>query len=569
MFSKTEFKASVVKEMGSYEDAVRKQDFRLATDLIRAYVSRHILWSDDGLNINVFAKNGLEELPVEQIQFYFDSKEIGVTASGAALFLQKLYQLFGFDAATYEYGIPGICQHAHTLVLIPDKNGVVIVAQDPVFNLSYAVPNNENRNFVDVLDSLSRGKANEIRVLQFPVREKNVSLLNDDNGRATMHKYIEEGLLNGTTVGNESGLTSTQIISAKADLSFSESYLKRFGSAIYSTLATQMDKPATECNPLELIIFNLRRTQFKDDNFNRALDESVNRMQLTLMRPVDKSGKRFRLKMELPQPAEYTPPPDPTGWVREWHGYYLLEKAIRGHIPGGWLPAQLKLNELNEGVLECFAIYTILEELAGKDINVFELGAGTGVVSLMVSGAIRFNTQNLKPTSARVLAVEAEPNHYGWMTQHMQRQNINATTVFGAIGSRQGNYRFNATADPQANYGQSVNEEKGNIVVPAHSIDSLSEEYGFDHIHLLHMDVQGMEVEALRGASRSLRNGNIDYIIIGTHGLELENQLKQLLFPTHELLIEQPAGQSLKLDYFETKFISLTDGVLVFKRRGI
>jgi FkbM family methyltransferase len=173
-------------------------------------------------------------------------------------------------------------------------------------------------------------------------------------------------------------------------------------------------------------------------------------------------------------------------------------------------------------VLEAFSLMSILEQLGPAPITFFELGSGRAPWCMAVAGAVRFGFVPSPPTSYRLLAVEAEPTHYEWTTEHLSKQSIPAEVVHGAVTGRVGRCRFAATADPAAHMGQCVSQD-GNIEVPGYTIDSLRESYGFDRISILHMDIQGMEVEAVRGAERSLAEGRIDYVIVGTHGAEYES----------------------------------------------
>lgn len=49
------------------------------------------------------------------------------------------------------------------------------------------------------------------------------------------------------------------------------------------------------------------------------------------------------------------------------------------------------------------------------------------------------------------------------------------------------------------------------------TVDSLVEEYKIKHLGLLHIDVQGAELKALRGAEKTIKKGILSYLFISTH----------------------------------------------------
>lgn len=56
------------------------------------------------------------------------------------------------------------------------------------------------------------------------------------------------------------------------------------------------------------------------------------------------------------------------------------------------------------------------------------------------------------------------------------------------------------------------------------AIDEFTAERGLDHVHLLHADVQGAELELLTGSKNLLSSHAVDYLFISTHTMELHSQ---------------------------------------------
>jgi len=55
------------------------------------------------------------------------------------------------------------------------------------------------------------------------------------------------------------------------------------------------------------------------------------------------------------------------------------------------------------------------------------------------------------------------------------------------------------------------------VHVPIRTVDSLAKEYGLDMVDLLHMDVQGFELSALKGAQKLITAKKIRFLFVSTH----------------------------------------------------
>ncbi len=49
------------------------------------------------------------------------------------------------------------------------------------------------------------------------------------------------------------------------------------------------------------------------------------------------------------------------------------------------------------------------------------------------------------------------------------------------------------------------------------SVDSIVNEYSLDRLDLLHMDIQGVELDALNGAMETIKSGKLRFLIVSTH----------------------------------------------------
>lgn len=71
------------------------------------------------------------------------------------------------------------------------------------------------------------------------------------------------------------------------------------------------------------------------------------------------------------------------------------------------------------------------------------------------------------------------------------------------------------------------------VTVPMRSVDSLAGEHGLKKIGVVHMDVQGAELSAIKGAADSLRAGRVRFLFVSTHHYSISGDPL-----THERCIE-------------------------------
>lgn len=107
---------------------------------------------------------------------------------------------------------------------------------------------------------------------------------------------------------------------------------------------------------------------------------------------------------------------------------------------------------------------------------------------------------------SKVWLIEPEPQH-----AEVGRQNFDANGLQGEF--------------IQAMVGRSTIAAS----LPTICVDDFVADRGIDRLHILHADIQGAEVDMLRGAARTLSTQSVDFIFISTHGDSLHAECIGLL----------------------------------------
>jgi len=162
---------------------------------------------------------------------------------------------------------------------------------------------------------------------------------------------------------------------------------------------------------------------------------------------------------------------------------------------------------------------------ARKHFVMFELGAGYGYWITNAAAALRL-ISNLPHT---FLAVEAEPTHFEWITQHWADNRLDPgglQRIEAAVTARDGKIGFHVGKDSQPGnsdaFGQAIG---GPQLVDAVSLATLLKP--FCVVDLLHVDIQGAELEALQAGASEL-DQKVKRICVGTHSQSIDEGLRSL-----------------------------------------
>ena len=281
-----------------------------------------------------------------------------------------------------------------------------------------------------------------------------------------------------------------------------------------------------------------------------------------------------------------TQPPD-EGWEQLWSGYYWMSKCFSQQKRTDDVERERAIQAegmINETEFQRNCLLSILADIKRGQVNMFELGAGWGRLCLTLAGIVDYKLFPITPASYRCLAMEGEPTHYQWAKEHFEIQGINTTLVKGAVSDKNGTCYFHVHPDPDSQYGQAINPLTSHRVIPSlhnirniltgkaeripvYSVDHLLQAYGFDHVDIMQMDVQGAEYKVIQGAFGSIKSNSIDYILINVHAVELGKAIGHLLSPYFDLIVDIPRDSVGIVDGFAP--IKCNDGHQLYKRKNI
>ena len=85
--------------------------------------------------------------------------------------------------------------------------------------------------------------------------------------------------------------------------------------------------------------------------------------------------------------------------------------------------------------------------------------------------------------------------------------------------------------------------------IPTVSVDYLVKKFKIDHLHVLHSDIQGFEMEMLLGSEETIRANKISWFFISTHSDELHIQCSKFLKQKHfDIIVSSNSSQSYEVD---------------------
>jgi len=186
------------------------------------------------------------------------------------------------------------------------------------------------------------------------------------------------------------------------------------------------------------------------------------------------------------------------GWLHSDKHWYHFPFSLRDKVL--WSPFfSMWFYATDDSAMECMLHlpdYEPVNWVAPKPGDVFlDLGPYIGPYSLIASRAVG--------ASGRVIALEPDGTNRRHLENNLAlNEAVNCTVIPKAAWSRSGEVGWYHGAQP---VWHRVNEGNTTETVEAVSVDDLVTQQGLERVNWMKLDIEGGEVEALKGAERTLR----------------------------------------------------------------
>ena len=220
---------------------------------------------------------------------------------------------------------------------------------------------------------------------------------------------------------------------------------------------------------------------------------------------------------------------------------------------------------------EDFQLDCVTSIMGYSDSPIFrfvDLGAGWGYWGLVVAGLA-----SLCNKASWILAVEPEINHYNWTIDTLTKNKVKGEVQRAAISDTIGKSELLLGEKSSKDYGQTLLRSKNPLArlllrrklvsVDKTTLDRLLLDRP-ESIDLAMVDVQGEELRVLRGSTKTLTTGQINFLMIGTHSLELHSQCQKEMdtrYPGYDLIVDLNPNSV-------TRLVQVGDGLLLYERRA-
>lgn len=201
-------------------------------------------------------------------------------------------------------------------------------------------------------------------------------------------------------------------------------------------------------------------------------------------------------------------------------------KVIKDCYYGSWMTTLIQILQGHHEPQEEKAFYEVLKYLPSNAVMV-ELGSCWGFYSMWFQKKI---------TRAQNFLIEPDP------------KNIEIGRLNFALNNMQGNFTHAMVAKTSMNESVFIDWDYNEHIVPAICIDDFANERNIDFIHILHSDIQGAEVDMLKGCSRLIAEKRIGYFFISTHRGVHDTCLTLLKDADLEILVSITRDESFSAD---------------------
>jgi FkbM family methyltransferase len=213
--------------------------------------------------------------------------------------------------------------------------------------------------------------------------------------------------------------------------------------------------------------------------------------------------------------------PPPAGWLHSrWHWYrspFSLRKQILwSRSLGAWFYVEDETSL--ENMLQ-MPDYEPVSWVAPKPGDVFiDVGAHIGWYTIKAAKAVG--------SAGRVIALEPDETNRGQLARNLSLNRItNCSVVPAAAWSRSGLIRW---VPGEVSVWHQIDETRGSLHVQAITLDELASQLALARLDWIKLDIEGAEVDAIKGAKRILERFGPDLFI----------EIHETLEPVKRLLAE-------------------------------
>lgn len=226
--------------------------------------------------------------------------------------------------------------------------------------------------------------------------------------------------------------------------------------------------------------------------------------------------------------------------------YYQLMhngiKIIPNSYYGKWMTLLIQLLKGHHEPQEEKAFYDVLPSMPVGAVMV-ELGSFWGYYSLWFQKAI---------PNAKTYLIEPDYKNLLIGKEHFLCNHFTGDFTHAMMGS------YSKENNPFINWDYET------LTVKQISMDDFVKEKGISFIHLLHSDIQGAEVDMLKGCKQLLQDKRIGYFFISTHRGTHEKCLEILKNAEVEILLSITRQESFSADGLIVAKSSTIDGPTLF-----
>ncbi len=142
-------------------------------------------------------------------------------------------------------------------------------------------------------------------------------------------------------------------------------------------------------------------------------------------------------------------------------------------------------------------------------------------------GRYTLTSSNLVGESGKVVAIEGDPSHYEMLEKNLKLNKVsNVTAINCMVGSKDMHITHQEFLDMNITYQEFLEKDGtdkpqfGNTIIHVNSLDDLLiKQHGISEVNWMKIDVEGAELDVLKGAHNILSNSKRIKLLIEIHGV--------------------------------------------------